>query len=138
MTMVPDLPAWAEVAVAILVVAGAIISLLGSVGIARLWTVYDRTHASTIGSSGGVFFLSLASIVTFTIVSDGLQLKPILIFLFFNLTGPISLLLLMRASLYRDRAEGNPDVPLPRSGVSKAASQEGRADKHPRRPGPPA
>lgn len=111
MMIVPDLPVWAGIVVAILVLAGAVVAMLGSVGLARLYTVYDRTHASTIGSSGGVFFLSLASIVTFTVVTGGLSLKPILIFLFFNLTGPISLLLLMRASLFRDRAEGNPDVP---------------------------
>lgn len=109
--IVPDLPVWAEIVVAILVLAGAVVAMLGSVGLARLYTVYDRTHASTIGSSGGVFFLSLASIVTFTVISGSLSLKPILIFLFFNLTGPISLLLLMRASLFRDRAEGNPNVP---------------------------
>lgn len=124
MSIVPDLPVWAEVIVAILVFTGASFSMIGSIGLARLATLYDRAHAPTIGSSGGVFCLSVASIITYSIMSGSLELKPGLIFLFFTLTMPVTLILLTRAALFRDRAEGNPGVPVSKTRVSPIGFQD--------------
>jgi multicomponent K+:H+ antiporter subunit G len=40
-------------------------------------------------------------------------LHEVLVFVFILVTTPVTLVLLARATIYRDRSEGNADVPLP-------------------------
>ncbi len=111
MILVPDLPAWAAILVAILVVAGAATTLVGSIGLLRVKTFYERLHPPTLGSSGGTLLIVAASILCFSVLRSRLSVHEILIALFVTLTTPVTFMLLARAALYRDRVEGSDSVP---------------------------
>lgn len=111
MIAAPDLPNWAAIFVALLTLAGAIITLAGAVGLVRFNTFYDRLHPPTLGSSGGTILLVFASILCFSILNTRISVHEVLIGLFVTLTTPVTFILLARASLYRDRIEGNAGVP---------------------------
>lgn len=49
--------------------------------------------------------------IFFTVLSTRPVVHEILIGIFVTVTTPVTLMLLARATLHRDRAEGNPDVP---------------------------
>lgn len=105
------LPEWAAVLVAVLVLAGAAITLIGTIGLARFSTFYQRVHTPTLGTSLGAGMLLAGSSLYFSVASGRPVLHEILIFIFISVTTPVTLMLLARAALYRDRAEGNEGVP---------------------------
>lgn len=107
----PDLPLWAAIAVAVLVVIGAAITLIGAIGLVRLKSFYDRVHAPTLGATLGVVFILLGSMLTFSVLQSRLVVHEILIGVFVTVTTPVTLILLVRAALYRDREESNEGVP---------------------------
>lgn len=106
----PDLPEWAGWLVAIFVVSGAAITLTGAIGLVRLKSFYDRVHAPTLGTTLGAACILVASVLCFSVLQSRLVLHEILIGVFVTLTTPVTLILLVRAALYRDRIEGE-DVP---------------------------
>ncbi|WP_297802705.1 monovalent cation/H(+) antiporter subunit G [uncultured Brevundimonas sp.] len=106
----PDIPMWIAVLVTALSVAGALVALIGSIGLRRMKTMYDRIHAPAITATLAMILIMLAMIVYFSTVSGRLDLKALLIGIFFTVTTPVTMVLLARASIYRDRVEGN-DVP---------------------------
>lgn len=111
MIQAPDLPLWAAILVAVLMLAGAAITLIGSLGLLRLKSFYDRVHAPTLGTTLGTMLICLGSIVCFSALRSRPVVHEILIVVFVTLTTPVSFMLLGRAALYRDRTEGNPGVP---------------------------
>jgi len=113
MNSASDVPIWLGVAVSALVLLGAFLTLLGCIGLARFRTFYLRVHAPTLGTSFGVVFVALASILFFSVTGGRVAVHEVLIFAFVSVTTPVTLVLLARAALYRDRAERNPDVPPP-------------------------
>ena len=106
-----DVPTWAAIIVVALAVIGSGLSLLGAVGLVRLKTFYERVHAPTLGATLGMALVLLASIVWFTTVERRFMPREILIGLFLTVTTPVTLILLARAALFRDRTEAGEDVP---------------------------
>ena len=106
-----DLPLGAAIAVAVFLLAGAVLVLVGTIGLVRLGSFYQRVHAPTLGTTLGMFLILTSSIIYFSVARGQLVLHELLIAIFLTLTTPISLMLVVRAALYRDRQEGNPDVP---------------------------
>jgi len=106
-----DLPLWAALPVAILMVAGATLGLIGSLGLIRLRSFYDRIHAPTLGTTLGIGFILLASMLFFSVLQTRLVVHEVLITVFVIVTTPVTLMLLARAALYRDQRERNPEVP---------------------------
>jgi multicomponent K+:H+ antiporter subunit G len=106
-----DLPIWAAVPVAVLLLAGAGLALTGSIGLVTLRSFYDRIHAPTLATSLGIGFVLLASMLYFSVLQTRFVLHEILITVFMVVTTPVTLMLLARAALYRDRQEGNAEVP---------------------------
>jgi multicomponent K+:H+ antiporter subunit G len=90
---------------------GAFFALVGAVGAVRLKSFYQRVHAPTLGSSMGMGLILTSSILYFSLTRGHLVVHEILIAVFLTLTTPISLMLIVRAALARDRGEGNPNVP---------------------------
>ena len=124
MILVPDLPAWAAMLVAVLVVAGAAMTLVGAIGLLRFKTFYDRLHPPTLGSSAGTLLIVAGSIVCFSVLRSRLSVHEVLIALFVTLTTPVTFMLLARAALYRDRVEGNDTVPDVNASETLATSPE--------------
>lgn len=111
MNVAPDLPVWAAIVVALLVLGGAGMALVGSIGLLRFGTFYDRLHPPTLGTSAGTVLTCAASIVCFSLLGTRISVHEILVVLFMTVTTPVTFMLLARAALYRDRIEGDPDVP---------------------------
>ncbi|WP_207536675.1 monovalent cation/H(+) antiporter subunit G [Sabulicella rubraurantiaca] len=108
-----DLPLWAALPVSVLLLLGAGLTLSGCIGLLRLKSFYARVHAPTLGTTMGMFCTLLASILYFAVTRSRPVLLEILIAVFISVTTPVTLMLLARAALYRDRREGRDDVPPP-------------------------
>jgi multicomponent K+:H+ antiporter subunit G len=112
MSHAADLPLWAALLVSFLLLLGSFLALTGSIGLVRLKRFYDRIHAPTLGTTWGTGGILLGSILFFSVLQSRPVLHEILIALFMTATTPVTLMLLARAALYRDRNDGNPEVPL--------------------------
>jgi multicomponent K+:H+ antiporter subunit G len=106
-----NLPAWAALLTALLVLVGAAVTLIGSLGLLRLGNFYARVHAPTLGTTLGMACILAASALCFSVLEARPVVHEILIAVFVTLTTPVTLMLLVRAALYRDRTEGSTDVP---------------------------
>ncbi|MDA7417196.1 monovalent cation/H(+) antiporter subunit G [Xenophilus arseniciresistens] len=115
------LPWWAETLVAALVILGAAVAALGSFGLVRLPTFFRRIHAPTLGATLGVWAITAATVIYFSVQGFHLFLHAILITFFVALTAPVTTIFLMRAALFRERQHGNPKVPPP-SGLPQSKS----------------
>lgn len=85
---------------AILVLVGAIFTLIGSLGLARLQDFYTRLHGPTKATTLGVGSLLIASAVYFSTQGDGVSLHEILVTIFLFITAPVSAHLLAKAALH--------------------------------------
>ena len=90
---------------AILLVSGAAITLIGSLGLLRLRGFYDRVHAPTLGTTLGTTCVALASIIYFSSLETRVAFHELLIIIFITATTPISLMILIRAAVLRDESE---------------------------------
>lgn len=122
MNYAADLPLWVALPVALLLLVGAGLGLTGSIGLLRLRSFYDRVHAPTLGTTLGIGCILLASMLFFSVVQTRFVLHEILILVFMVVTTPVTLMLLARAALHRDRAEQSPEVPPPLQPRQGAAS----------------
>jgi len=105
-----DLPLWAEIVVAALVLAGAAVALLGSFGLLRLPTFFERVHMPAIIATLGCWCVMWGTVLFFSIQPGELAIFPLLTAVFIAITVPIPTIFLMRASLFRARQMGK-DVP---------------------------
>jgi multicomponent K+:H+ antiporter subunit G len=94
-------------AAAILVLAGALLAFLGSVGLVRLKTFYERVHPPTMGTTLGTGLILIASMLYFNAMESRPVLHEILIGLFMVVTTPVTYMLLVRAALHRDRKDSD-------------------------------
>ncbi len=122
----PALPPWAAIVVAVLVLTGSAMTFVGSLGLVRLRSFYNRIHAPTMGSSAGVACISAASIVCFSVLGTRLAVQEALIFAFLTITTPVAFTLLARAALFRDRNEGNDPFPRVRPEPEERSTGSGR------------
>lgn len=113
MTTAADLPVWAALLIGFLVLLGAGLTVIGTIGLLRLPTFYQRMHAPTLGATWGTAGILLGSIVFFSVAQSRPVLHEALIAVFVTATTPVTLMLLARAALYRDRAEESASVPPP-------------------------
>ena len=90
---------------AFLVLAGALLAFLGSLGLLRLKTFFERVHPPTMGTTLGTALVLAGSLVYFTSLESRLVLHEILIGVFMLLTTPVTYVLLGRAALRRDHEE---------------------------------
>lgn len=105
MMAAPDLPPFAAVVVGVLVLFGALITVIGTVGLLRLKTFYDRIHPPTLGLTMGNASILLGSMVCFSVLGSRPVVHEVLILVFTVLTTPVTMMLLARAALFRDRSK---------------------------------
>jgi multicomponent K+:H+ antiporter subunit G len=111
MTAAADIPLWATILVAFFLLGGASLALIGAIGFLRLPTFYERIHAPTLATSWGIGGIMLASMIFFSVGSGRLEIHEILIGIFVTATTPVTLMMLARAALYRDRVENDERAP---------------------------
>ena len=116
---VTALPWWAEALTALFVLAGAAFAAIGSFGLVRLPSFFARIHAPTLGATAGVWCVTAATIVFFSVQGERLFLHAVLIALFVALTAPVTTIFLMRAALFRERQKGGEVPPAAASAADR-------------------
>jgi multicomponent K+:H+ antiporter subunit G len=105
MSEVVEAPTLAAILTSVFLVAGAAITLIGSLGLLRFRGFYQRVHAPTLGTTLGVICLAIASMIYFSALGTRPVLHELLIIVFVLATTPITLMILVRAALFRDETE---------------------------------
>ena len=117
-----DLPLWLDISVSLLVLAGAAIAFLGSLGLLRLKSYFGRVHAPAIIATMACWCVMHATLLYFSMVGEGLAVHALLIALFVAVTVPVTNIFLMRAALFRARRMGEA-VP---ANLSRTATEDAR------------
>lgn len=124
MSHAAGLPVFAALLIAALVVSGAVLTLIGALGLLRLRSFYDRVHAPTMGTTLGTGLVLIASMVLFSTLQSRPVLHEILIGVFMTVTTPVTFMLLVRAATHRDRSAARD------SAAGGAPRSEGRPRAH--------
>ncbi len=101
------LPGWAAIGVAVLLVLGGLITVIGALGLARLENFYQRIHGPAITITLGAGLVLIASMLFFSVIQSRWVIHEVLISLFIWMTAPVVSMLLMRAAVYRDLRNRN-------------------------------
>ena len=104
-----SLPWWVAIATAFLLVLGGLITVLGTLGLARLQSFYQRIHGPAITITLGAGCILLASMLYFTVTQARLVIHELLISVFVLMTAPVVAMLIMRAAVYRDMRASRDD-----------------------------
>lgn len=83
-----------------LILAGAVFTFIGSLGLARLRDFYTRLHGPTKATTLGAGSLLIASALYFSTRGTGVSLHEVLVTLFLFITAPVSAHLLAKAGLH--------------------------------------
>lgn len=108
---IADLPLWAAILVSGFMLAGGVITLIGAIGLVRFKLFYERIHAPTLGTTFGVGGILIASIIFFTVLQSRPVLHELLITAFVFVTTPVTLMLLSRATMHRDKTDDSRQLP---------------------------
>lgn len=130
--MIADLPLWAAVLVALLVVSGAALGLLGALGLVRGQTFYDRAHPPSIATTLGMSGILFGSLVYFSVTGLRLSVHEVLIVAIVPIVAPVTMMLLARAAIFRDRIRGYEGELVPsQRAADELAQAEQEAARHP-------
>ena len=94
--------------VAFFIGLGTVLTLLGTIGLIRLGSFYERMHAPTLGTSWGAAGILIGSMLMFSSLGSRWVIHEVFLGLLIMLTTPVTLMVLGRAALHRDRSEGRP------------------------------
>ncbi|MBX3630894.1 MAG: Na+/H+ antiporter subunit G [Nitrosomonas sp.] len=83
-----------------LILTGALLTFIGSLGLVRLKDLYTRLHGPTKATTLGVGSLLIASSIYFSTYTENISLHEVLITLFLFITAPVSAHLLAKAALH--------------------------------------
>lgn len=100
--MSAELPFWASLILAVLLVTAGFFALTGSLGLLRLPHFYSRIHAPTLANTLSSFCIVLALIVTAAVTEHRFVAHSLLISFFLIITSPVTAMLLMRAAIKRE------------------------------------
>lgn len=90
----------ADPLVALLLLVGALFTLLGSVGLARFSNVLMRLHGPTKAGTLGVGCMLIASAIWFSLGREGVSVHELLITVFLFITAPVSAHLMAKTALF--------------------------------------
>jgi multicomponent K+:H+ antiporter subunit G len=98
------LPLWAALPSALLLVAGGLLALIGSLGLLRMPDFYARLHAPALGTTLGTGCVLLASMLVTSALLHRPVIHELLIAVFMVLSAPVTAMLLIRAAVARRKA----------------------------------
>ncbi|WVN41545.1 monovalent cation/H(+) antiporter subunit G [beta proteobacterium MWH-UniP1] len=111
MTNLEQLPLWASLPTAILLVLGGLVALVGCLGLLRLPHFYQRVHGPAITITLGAGCILLASMVLFSTLETRPVVHELLIAMFVLMTAPVVSMLIMRAAVHRELRRPRPEQP---------------------------
>lgn len=85
----------------ILILFGATIALIGSIGLARFPDIFTRLHGPTKATTLGVGSVLLGTIIFLMVQGETGAIRQLLITVFLFLTAPVSAHLLCKVALHR-------------------------------------
>jgi multicomponent K+:H+ antiporter subunit G len=88
--------------IGLLTLLGAAVALIGSFGLLRMRTFFERVHPPTMGTTAGAALILAASMLLFSALASRPVVHEIAIAAFTLLTTPVTYLLLVRAAVYRN------------------------------------
>jgi len=97
-----DLSPWLAIPVALLLVLGGLITLIGALGLLRLPNFFQRIHGPAVFITVGTGCFLIASMLYFSGTEERPVVHELLITAFILLTAPVTSMLLMRAAVYRN------------------------------------
>ena len=107
----PGMPLWAEITVAVLLLASAVTALASAIGLVRLSEFFYRMHVPALTATLGVWCVTNAAVLYFSPLDGGLHIYYWLVAVFMTVTVPITTVLLTRAALFRMRGHKAPGIP---------------------------
>lgn len=82
----------------ILILAGALWMLVGSVGLLRFRDVYSRFHAAGISGTGAILLLGVGLVIVSSIQQGTLMVRPLLAVILIFLISPVSTHMIAQAA----------------------------------------
>lgn len=98
---------WAEMVVALMLLASGVVVLVAALGLLRLPDFFSRMHAPALASTLAAWIVTFASILHFSTRGAGLALHVWLIIIVLSITAPVTTIVLARAALFRRRRAGD-------------------------------
>lgn len=98
--MSAQLPTLIELLLSALIIFGAALVLIGSIGLVKLPDFFTRLHAPTKATTLGMGSLLIASLVFTSYVTGDLHVQQLLITLFLFITAPIAAHMLAKTALH--------------------------------------
>lgn len=98
MMNIPFIP---SIIIALLLIVGGLITLIGTLGLLRFNDFTGRIHATTLGNTLGTVLVLFASGVLSWYIRDRVFFHEVVIIIFIFVTSPISAMLLMRSYTLR-------------------------------------
>lgn len=117
MNAIESIPIWAAIPVAVLVILGGSIILIGALGLLRLPTFYQRIHGPAITITIGTGCILMASILYFSVLQSRIIIHEVIITAFVFMTAPVVSMMIMRSAVYRDLRAGKKDTGASAGGV---------------------
>jgi multicomponent Na+:H+ antiporter subunit G len=114
-----------NVFIGVLVLLGALLSLVTTLGLLRLPDVYCRSHAASKSATLGVLLVLIASLLYFWFEDNYFSARLVLGIVFVFVTSPVAGHLLVRAAYYTDVPlwKGTVQDDLKRKGQSNTVQQ---------------
>lgn len=132
--MIADLPLWAALLVGLLLLGGSLLVLLGAIGLLRAPTFYSRVHPPTLGGTLGMSGVLFASLVYFSVSGKRLAVHELLLVIAVPVVTPVTMMLLARAAMFRDRRLSRADEEQYQRAIRVAAElarAQAEAELHP-------
>lgn len=111
--MIGPIPFWAEVVVALLLLASALFTLVAAWGVLRLEDFFQRLHPPALVVTWSAWCVSFATMVFFSVQRGQLDLRAWSLIILLSITVPITTVLLSRTALFRGRRAGDAAMPPP-------------------------
>lgn len=119
-----DLPTWAMVPAAILLIVGGTVTVIGSLGLLRLSPFFARMHGPSMGNTLGAGCVLIASMLLSSALAQRPVVHEILITVFIVMTAPMTAMLLMRAAVSRTKTDGDAGGAVPHLTQATAPDSE--------------
>lgn len=114
----------AALPIALLLILGGSIVLIGTFGLMRLPNFYQRIHGPAITVTLGASCILAASMLCFTLLQSRPVIHEMIITFFIFMTAPVVTMLIMRAAAYRDLRAGKQNAGVSSGDVYRSTREE--------------
>jgi len=107
--MTAQLPLWVTIPGTLLLIAGGLLTVIGSVGLVRLPDFFARMHGPSLGNTLGAGCVLISSMLTSSALLDRAVLHELVIAACIFINSPVTAMMLMRGAVYRTAARERSD-----------------------------